>query len=166
VHSPEGLNDMVYNRCVGTRYCSNNCPYKVRRFNFYYYHKKIDQPENEVHRMVYNPEVTIRSRGVMEKCTFCVQRIQNVKIKAKRENRAIRDGEITTACAQACPAQAITFGDLGPVKDATTKVAKLHKSARSYSLLEELNTKPRVRYLAMVRNPNPKLVEEHEHSHA
>jgi MoCo/4Fe-4S cofactor protein with predicted Tat translocation signal len=166
-HSAEGLNDMAYNRCIGTRYCSNNCPYKVRRFNFFNYRKDIEKPENEVARLVFNPEVTVRSRGVMEKCTYCVQRIQNGKIAAKREGRQmgqperpIRDGEIQTACQQTCPTEAIVFGDLGPIGTAATLVAQKHQSNRSYTVLEELNNKPRTRYLAVVRNPNPKLAQE------
>ncbi len=146
-HNDEGINQMVYNRCVGTRYCSNNCPYKVRRFNFY--ENFSDVPE--VQKMVYNPEVTIRSRGVMEKCTFCVQRIEAVKIAAKNERRPLLDGEIVPACAQTCPTQAIVFGDL---KDSGSRVAKLHKDERSYAMLGELNVKPRNRYLARLKNPS------------
>jgi molybdopterin-containing oxidoreductase family iron-sulfur binding subunit len=157
VHSKEGLNDMVYNRCVGTRYCANNCPYKVRRFNFFNYHKDLEQAASEVLKMVYNPEVTVRSRGVMEKCTYCVQRIQAVKIHAKNEQRAIADGEITTACQQACPAGAITFGDLN---DPHSQVRQAHSGHRAYALLGELNTKPRTAYQARIRNPNPELVTD------
>jgi MoCo/4Fe-4S cofactor protein with predicted Tat translocation signal len=163
MHSHEGLNDMVYNRCIGTRYCSNNCPYKVRRFNYFNYNldtigitpfTPTDDPKAKVKAMVFNPEVTVRSRGVMEKCTFCVQRIQNVKIKAKNVKRSIEDGEIKTACQQTCPTGAIVFGDLN---DGKAEVTALHRLPRSYALLGELNNKPRVQYLARIKNPNPAL---------
>jgi Fe-S-cluster-containing dehydrogenase component len=145
-HSPEGLNQMVYNRCVGTRYCSNNCPFKVRRFNFFDYTSMKREPES----LVYNPEVTVRPRGVMEKCTFCIQRIQNAKQNAKAESRKIRDGEIQTACAAACPANAIVFGDLN---DAASRVATLSTLNRKYKLLEELGVRPSITYLADISNP-------------
>jgi molybdopterin-containing oxidoreductase family iron-sulfur binding subunit len=149
VHSDEGLNEMVYNRCVGTRYCSNNCPYKVRRFNYFEYRGRLEPTE----KMLMNPDVTVRSRGVMEKCTYCVQRIERARIDA----RATPGGKIQavqSACQQACPAEAIAFGNLN---DRESKVSRLHQDARRYDLLHALGTRPRTAYLVRVRNPNPDL---------
>jgi MoCo/4Fe-4S cofactor protein with predicted Tat translocation signal len=150
VHDAEGLNNMVYNRCVGTRYCSNNCPYKVRRFNFLQY-TNLDVP---VLKLLMNPDVTVRQRGVMEKCTYCVQRINDARTTAKRENRAIRDGEVVPACQQACPTQAIIFGN---INDPESQVAQSKATPLNYGLLTELNTQPRTTYLAEVKNPNADL---------
>jgi molybdopterin-containing oxidoreductase family iron-sulfur binding subunit len=150
VHTPEGLNTMVYNRCVGTRYCSNNCPYKVRRFNFLLY----SDYETESLKLSRNPDVSVRSRGVMEKCSYCIQRISAAKIEADKENRNVRDGEIVTACQQACPASAITFGN---INDKQSRVAKLQADERSYQVLADLNTRPRTKYVAAVLNPNSEL---------
>jgi MoCo/4Fe-4S cofactor protein with predicted Tat translocation signal len=155
VHSSEGLNQMIYNRCVGTRYCSNNCPYKVRRFNFLNYEAFIHYDTEPQLALLRNPDVTVRSRGVMEKCSFCVQRIQEVKIEAHKANRPIADGEILTACQQACPTRAIIFGNLN---DPDSEVARLKKSPLNYGVLAELNTRPRTTHLARLRNPHPDLV--------
>ncbi|HZO12833.1 MAG TPA: hypothetical protein VFB62_06235, partial [Polyangiaceae bacterium] len=156
-HHDEGLNDMVYNRCVGTRYCQNNCPYKVRRFNFHRYSTKpigpLD-PSAPSMRLLFNPDVTVRSVGVMEKCTYCVQRISQARITSKREDRRITDGEVMTACQAACPARAITFGD---INDKDSEVAKRKSEVRNYALLAELNTEPRTTYLAKIDNPHPAL---------
>jgi len=178
VHSHEGINQMIYNRCVGTRYCSNNCPYKVRRFN--YLNFSDNQPNFsdrvagevlnqslipgplhvprkdgiELLRLLNNPNVTVRGRGVMEKCTYCTQRISAARIEAKKAGREIRDGEIVTACQQACPTQTIVFGNM---RDEGSAVARLRKDPRSYLLLEELQTRPRTSHLAKLRNPNPEI---------
>ncbi len=152
-HSSEGINQMVYNRCVGTRYCSNNCPYKVRRFNFFLY----TDWDNSVLDEMRNPDVTPRSRGVMEKCTYCIQRIAGAKITAPEENRPVRDGEIQTACQQACPTQAIVFGDLN---DPKSRVSQLKHSSLDYQLLGDVNTRPRTTYMARIFNPNPELSKE------
>jgi molybdopterin-containing oxidoreductase family iron-sulfur binding subunit len=144
VHSSDGLNEQVYNRCVGTRYCANNCPYKVRRFNWFDYAHK-----DALQNLALNPDVTVRSRGVMEKCTFCVQRIQEARAEAARQGLAVRDGDVQTACQQSCPAQAITFGN---ANDPASRVARQARGPRAYRVLEELNVRPSVTYLALVRN--------------
>ena len=171
VHTEEGINAMVYNRCVGTRYCANNCPYKVRRFNYFNYNTeygyfygweqkgKIEEASRKLQQLVLNPEVTVRGRGVMEKCTYCIQRVQNGKINARSEGRAVLDGEIQSACQTACPTQAIVFGD---IKDPNSRVSQLQKDVRAYAMLSELNIKPRTLYLARVRNTHPRLKLAHQ----
>lgn len=156
MHSSEGLNDMVYNRCVGTRYCSNNCPFKVRRFNYFNYHLDLKEEKNEVRKMVYNPAVTVRARGVMEKCTYCTHKISAARVLSKNEKRDIRDGEIQPACAKSCAADAISFGNLN---DPNARVSKEHASKRSYLMLAMLNIKARTSYLARITNPNPALAK-------
>ena len=154
VHSEEGLNQQIYNRCVGTRYCANNCPYKARRFNWF------DYPHQDPFaNLVLNPDVTVRSRGVMEKCTFCVQRIQEGKAESKSSGEPLQDGDIQTACQQSCPTQAIVFGD---INDPNSRVSQLVKSGRHYRVLEEINVKPSVGYLRLVRN-RPADLEEIQH---
>ena len=152
VHSDDGLNEMVYNRCVGTRFCSNNCPYKVRRFNFFNYN--VGSDATGTLSLAKNPDVTVRARGVMEKCSYCVQRIRETEIRARREQRPIRDLEIRTACQQTCPTEAIVFGDIA---DPSTRVSETRKNRRLYAVLNDLGTLPRTRYLARVINPNPEI---------
>jgi molybdopterin-containing oxidoreductase family iron-sulfur binding subunit len=161
-HSEEGLNEMTYNRCVGTRYCSNNCPYKVRRFNFYEFNQSdefaVVNRKLPVLQLLANPNVTVRARGVMEKCTYCVQRINRGRIRGEREDRRVRDGEIVTACSQACPTEALVFGDLN---DKDARVTKMKAEPLEYGLLEDLNTRPRTTYLAKLTNPNPAIKGPH-----
>ncbi len=160
-HSSEGLNQMTYNRCVGTKYCANNCPYKVRRFNWFKYHDNNEfdyNTNNALGKMVLNPDVTVRSRGVMEKCSLCVQRIQEGKLAAKRESRKVRDGEVVTACASACPTSAITFGDLNDRNSEIVKLLEPELDKRAYNVLHEINTRPNVWYLTKIRNQEEQMV--------
>jgi Fe-S-cluster-containing dehydrogenase component len=164
VHDSEGTSNMVYNRCVGTRYCSNNCPYKVRRFNFL----QFSDETTESLKLLRNPDVTVRSRGVMEKCSYCIQRLNLARIDAKKENRLVGEGEVQTACQQACPTQAIVFGNLNTKN---SRVKELKTSPLSYGVLAELNTQPRTTHLARVVNPHPDLpgpsaAEKHTHDKA
>jgi len=166
-HSPEGLNLMVYNRCVGTKYCSANCPYKARRFNFFPYAEAFigqgdpRRAKESPLALLMNPEVTVRSRGVMEKCTYCVQRIELARAEAAREGRRIRTGEVVTACQEVCPGRAIHFGDLLDPED---PIHAHREEGRHYVLLEEVNTWPRTTYLAHLKNPNPRLRKEGGHA--
>jgi molybdopterin-containing oxidoreductase family iron-sulfur binding subunit len=155
VHFEQGLNAMVYNRCIGTRYCSNNCPYKVRRFNYFNFTK--DTPRSL--ELAFNPDVTVRSRGVMEKCTYCVQRINQGRIESKLSGQPLTDGDVRTACQQACPAEAIEFGD---ISQKSSRITQAKLNPRNYVLLEELYTKPRTTFLAKLRNPHPDLAGQTE----
>jgi molybdopterin-containing oxidoreductase family iron-sulfur binding subunit len=160
-HSSEGLNQMTYNRCVGTRYCANNCPYKVRRFNWfsYYSNEKFEDVNGhmftDLGRMVLNPDVTVRARGVMEKCSFCVQRIQLAKLEAKKEGRRPIDGEVVTACAQSCPTQAIVFGDLRDPNSRVSQITRREDGERGFHVLDAINTQPNITYLTKIRNVEP-----------
>jgi molybdopterin-containing oxidoreductase family iron-sulfur binding subunit len=173
VHTDEGINTMAYNRCIGTRYCGNNCPYKVRRFNYFNFNQEYGYgygwnafPENlekanrKLQALVLNPEVTVRGRGIMEKCTYCIQRVEQAKIEARKEGgRPVRDGEVQTACQTACPTRAIVFGN---VVDRDSEVHKLQADDRSYAMLDQLNVKPRTKYLARIRNPHPSLMTAYQ----
>jgi Fe-S-cluster-containing dehydrogenase component len=178
VHDTEGLNTMVYNRCIGTRYCSNNCPYKVRRFNYFDFHAKDPKQKwaapwpgmpdaqqqaeiDKLRRLQFNPEVTVRMRGVMEKCTYCTHRLSRTKIDKRNAGQEVKDGDVMTACQQACPTQAITFGNLN---EKGAAVSQLHRNPRAFDVLGELNTRPRTKYLAKLRNPAPQAGAVEHHS--
>jgi len=153
VHSPDGLNEMIYNRCVGTRFCSNNCPYKVRRFNWFDWMEEEHLNQGPV-KLQRNPEVTVRQRGVMEKCTYCVQRIRKADIQASIERRTIEPGEVVTACQQSCPTKAIQFGSLSHTE---TPMVAWRSQPRSYAVLHDTGARPRTHYLARITNPNPEI---------
>ncbi len=160
---------MTYNRCIGTRYCANNCPYKVRRFNWFRYYQTDDFDfhfNNDLGRMVINPDVTVRSRGVMEKCSFCVQRIQEGKLTAKKERRVLKDGEINVACAETCPTNALIFGDKNDPNSEISKMIAEEKGGRSYRVIEEINIDPNVNYLVKVRNKDKKVILAEAANHA
>jgi len=161
-HSSEGLNQMTYNRCIGTRYCANNCPYKVRRFNWFKYHDNKQFKDNismntSLGKMVLNPDVTVRSRGVMEKCSMCVQRIQAGKLRAKLEKRKLKDKDINVACADSCPSDCIVFGDMNDSESSIFKLLSSEVEGRAYHILEELSVKPNVTYLTKIRNKEKNL---------
>ena len=163
VHSEQATNDMIYNRCIGTRFCSNNCPYKVRRFNWF----QFTDYKSPLRKMLNNPDVTVRTRGVMEKCTYCIQRISVARVEAENENRRVNDGEVVTACQATCPTDAIVFGNLN---DPKSQAAQLRADRLMYGMLVDLNTKPHTTYLAAVRNENPELIpavphKDHDENH-
>ncbi len=172
-HSSEGLNQMTYNRCIGTRYCANNCPYKVRRFNWFKYFDEVNVVgeefdfhfANDLGKMVINPDVTVRSRGVMEKCSMCVQRIQAGKLDAKKEKRHLIDGEVETACSQSCPTDSIIFGDMNDPESRISKLLADEKEGRAFHMLEEINVLPSVSYLTKIRNKDIADAAHHHEDH-